>query len=610
MLRLMLCEVDSMPTTIASRADVPLTVRLVPILLATVACWVGVPHEVHAQADAGAPGPDSTSSALADAGAAGDSPDAASPGASGAAATGTSATSADAGPAPDAPSAEPEAAGNDSASTEATSLDQLKGQGGSVFNRLISLFGILALIAVAWSISEKRREVDWELVAWGVGLQLTFAFLIFYVPGVDDAFALAGDAVERLLKFTDEGSKFIFKSYAPPHNGSWAPALKNFAFQILPTIIFFSSLMTILYYLGVMQWIVRKFARLMRWTMGISGAESLSASANIFVGQTEAPLVVKPYVEEMTKSELMVVMTGGFATVAGGVMAIYVGMLSSQFPNIAQHLIAASVMSAPAAVVIAKVIFPETETPETLPEAEEGDAVEEIEFETKDANVLDAASRGASEGLDLALNVGAMLLAFLALIAMINYLIGWPSMKWNMGVLQTLADYYQSHGMEIPKGCAPDAVESSAQAVHSCVTQMAGADGAPSVTIAPALTLQKIFGYVFWPFAWVMGVPTEDCFLIAQLLGEKMVVNELVAYSSLAEMLSNPNVELQRRSVIIATYALCGFANFGSIGIQLGGIGGIAPSRKTELAQIALKAMIGGTLAAMMTATVAGVLVS
>ncbi len=598
-----------------SRGDVTLSVLVVLSWSAAIALGLGSPHTGWAQADAGPSArADTPGNTSASNGTTGDT--STRDGTSSRAEVQATSNSGpkeratgNAGPSPDASA--PPSSSSESASDESDtqSLNKLKGQGGSVFNRLISLLGILALIGVAWSISEKRYDVDWELVAWGVALQLAFAIMIFYVPYVDDAFSLAGDAVERLLKFTDEGSKFIFKSYAPPHQGEWAPALKNFAFQILPTIIFFSSLMTILYYLGVMQWIVRRFARLMRWTMGISGAESLSASANIFVGQTEAPLVVKPYVEEMTKSELMVVMTGGFATVAGGVMAIYVGMLSSQFPNIAQHLIAASVMSAPAAVVIAKVIFPETETPETLPETEEGDAVEEIDFETKDANALDAASRGASEGLDLALNVGAMLLAFLALIAMANYLIGWPSMKWNMGVLQTLTDHYQAHGLTIPDNCTPDVVESSAEAVHGCVTQMAGAEGAPEVTIAPALTLQTIFGYLFWPFAWVMGVPTQDCFYIARLLGEKMVVNELVAYSSLAGMLNNPDIELQRRSVIIATYALCGFANFGSIGIQLGGIGGIAPSRKKELAQIALKAMIGGTLAAMMTATVAGVLV-
>jgi CNT family concentrative nucleoside transporter len=467
----------------------------------------------------------------------------------------------------------------------------------SPLNKLVSLFGIFALLGVAYLMSTNRQAINWQLVATGIGLQLLFAIFIFYVPGGQALFEFATEGVKKLLDFTSAGSKFIFQSNVLQE---WHPALKNFAFSVLPTIIFFSSLMTILYHLGVMQKLVYFFAYFMQKLLNTSGAETLSAAANIFVGQTEAPLVVKPYVEDMTVSELMVVMTGGFATVAGGVMAIYVGMLEPIFPDIAGHLISASVMSAPAALVIAKIMYPETEVPETS-----GDL--ELNEESPDENLLGAASRGAGEGLTLALNVGAMLLAFLALIALVNYVIGLPSLMWNKQQLEALAEYYNAQGMAVPDGCTLNAVKDAA--VRDCAVQMNAAAGSPDLWVAPNITLEKIFGYIFWPFAWLMGVPFDDCYLIAQLLGEKMVVNELVAYSSLAEMLQNPDVQLSSRSVVIATYALCGFANFGSIGIQLGGIGGIAPSREGDLAKIALRAMIGGTLAAFMTATVAGVLV-
>jgi len=507
-------------------------------------------------------------------------------------ATGETAVGSDAGPPDDAEGA---------AESSSHALDSFRGGSGPGWmHRFLSLFGIVALLAFALALSTNRSEVDWELVAWGVGLQLLFGLLIFYAPLVHHLFEWAGAAVAKLLDFTDAGSEFLF-DFDNPMDGQWERGAKNFAFEILPTIIFFSTLMTILYYLGVMQMIVRAFALMMRKTMGISGAESLSASANIFVGQTEAPLVIKPYVEKMTVSELAVVMTGGFATVAGGVLAAYVRMLKPHFPGIGKHLITASVMSAPAALVVAKIIYPEADEPETM-----GDV--EMNFETEDENVIGAAARGASEGLGLALNVGAMLLAFLALIALVNYLVAWPGMQWNLGVLEQLNAFYQDRGMPVPEGCSLDQVEREARAIHACADQMAVAQGAPDVWIVPVITLQKVFGYVFWPFAFVMGVPTADCFHIGQLMGEKMILNEFVAYASLSEMLRS-GVELQRRSVVIATYALCGFANFSSIGIQLGGIGGIAPSRTDDLSKIALRAMIGGTIAAMMTATVAGAMV-
>lgn len=478
----------------------------------------------------------------------------------------------------------------------------------SFLDRAVSLLGIFALIFVAFLMSNNRKKINWRLVIVGVLMQLAFAVIIFYVPGGKYVFEFATAAISKLLEFTGEGSKFIFQSYV---TGKWEAPLINFTFAVLPTIIFFSSLMTILYHIGIMQKIVYVFAIVMQKAMGTSGAESLSAAANIFVGQTEAPLVIKPYVDKMTNSELMTVMTGGFATVAGGVLAIYVGMLKPTFPEIAGHLLAASVMSAPAALVIGKIIYPETEVPDTSGNIEMSD-------EKEDTNVIDAASRGAAEGLKLALNVGAMLLAFIALVALINYIIGLPSLLYNKGVLKDLIEAYGTAKLTVPAECIAETVKDGK--VMGCIATMKKglmADGvaanaaavAKGASTLPMVTLQQIFGYLFFPFAFIMGVPLSDCLLIGQLLGEKMILNELIAYSSLQRMLNDPNIVLQKRSIIIATYALCGFANVGSIGIQLGGIGGIAPGRKADLARIAVKAMLAGTLAAFMTATVAGVLV-
>ncbi len=440
-------------------------------------------------------------------------------------------------------------AGATTAGAEPVFTRQVRAGGSGIADRAVSFFGIFFFIGLAVLLSNNRKKIDWRLVVWGVALQLVFAVIIFFVPGGDAVFDFATKAVDKLLSFTGDGSSFIFSSFI---THAWEPPLINFAFAVLPTIIFFSSLMTIMYHLGIMQKIVYAVAWVMQRTMRTSGAESLSAAANIFVGQTEAPLVIKPYCDKMTMSELMTVMTGGFATVAGGVMAVYVGMLKDVFPDIAGHLIAASVMSAPAALVIGKIIFPETEVPETSGNLE-------MVAGSEDANVLDAASRGAAEGLTLALNVAAMLLAFIALISLINFLISLP---------------FQAVGM-----------------------------------MESAPTLQTLLSYPFSVIAWFMGVPYADCLHIGRLLGVKMVVNELVAYAELQVMLKDAAIHLQDRSVIIATYALCGFANFGSIGIQLGGIGGIAPRRKHDLAKIALRAMIAGTIAAFMTATIAGILV-
>ena len=432
---------------------------------------------------------------------------------------------------------------------EPIELSELRANGGDVpwWQRLVSFLGIGALILIAWGLSSHKGRFPWRVVGWGLGLQLLFALFILKTTAGLLLFSAINDAVVVLLELTEEGSRFVF--------GDYLDMRFSFALKVLPTILFFSSLMTILYHLGIMQRVVKGLAWLMQRTMGTSGSETLSAAANVFVGQTEAPLVIKPYIESMTRSELNAIMVGGFATVAGGVLAAYVGMLESTFADIAGHLVAASVMSAPAALVVAKVMLPETE-----PSATAGGA--ELTVEKVDANVIDAAARGASEGLKLALNVGAMLLAFLALVALLDLLIALPFHAYNW-IAEASVD---------PVG------------------------------------LTDILGWLFWPIAFVMGVAPEDCGTIGALLGEKIVLNEFVAYAHLGEHLGAGH-GLQHRSVVIATYALCGFANFGSIGIQIGGISGIAPSRRSDLARLGLRAMIGGTLAACLTATIAGLLV-
>ncbi|HIN79085.1 MAG TPA: NupC/NupG family nucleoside CNT transporter, partial [Gemmatimonadetes bacterium] len=379
-----------------------------------------------------------------------------------------------------------------------------------------------------------------------------------------DFFDVINTVVIALLGFTVDGASFIFGNLVyenvpvgsgPVGQGEFSEMpgqVANtgafFAFNVLPTIIFFSSLMTVLYHLGIMQLAVKGVAFVMQRTMRTSGAETMCAAGNIFVGQTEAPLLIKPFVERMTMSELMAVMSGGFATVAGGVLAAYVGILMVYFPDIAGHLIAASVMSAPAALVVAKLMYPENGKPETSENLE-------VSIETSDVNVIDAAARGASEGLFLALNVGAMLLAFIALMYMMNGLLGW-------------------------------------------LGSQVGVDG---------LTFELILGWLLAPLAWLMGVPWADAPMVASLIGVKTVLNEFYAYLQLAAILGSEH-DLQPRSIVITIYALSGFANFGSIGVQLGGIGGIAPSRRHDLARLGLRAMIAGSIAAFMTATVAGMI--
>ena len=400
------------------------------------------------------------------------------------------------------------------------------------------ILGILTLLAIAYAMSNNRNKINFRTVYWGLSLQVVFAIFILKTPIGKPIFSYLDKIITKLISFSDAGSDFLFKSYIA--DVGLHPALLNFAFRLLPTIIFFSSLMAVLYHFGIIQIIVKWIAKLMQKTMHTSGAETLSVSANIFVGQTEAPLMVRPFIGQMTKSELMVVMVGGFATVAGGVLAIYVKWLSD-IPGIAGHLLAASVMSAPAALVISKIIYPETENSKTS-----GDL--NIELGNKSSNSMEALGNGASDGLKLAANVGAMLIAFISIVALINYL---------LSIVGTSID--------------------------------------------------QILSIIFKPLAWTMGIPWNEAGFVGTLMGEKIVFTELIAFGELQTMIDNN--KLSERSAIIASYALCGFANFGSIGIQLGGIGGIAPERKKDLARLITKAMVGGALASWLTASVAGILI-
>ena len=401
----------------------------------------------------------------------------------------------------------------------------------------MGILGVIVLLGIAFAMSNNRSAISWKLVIWGLSLQFIFAIIILKSPIGIPFFSTIDIFIKNLLSFSDAGSDFLFKSFG---NNIVEGPLMNFAFRILPTLIFFSSLITVLYHLGVMQFLVKNTARIMQKTMGTSGSETLCISGNIFVGQTEAPLLVQPFVSTMTNSELTAVMIGGFATVAGGVMAMYVSMLGD-VPGIAGHLLAASIMSAPAALVVAKIIYPETEESKT-----KGDLV--ISIENNDDNVMEALSRGATNGMKLAANVAAMLIAFVAMIAMINALLG-----------------------------------------------------------IFGFSLEQILGLIFSPLAWTMGVPWNEANLVGSLMGKKLVLTELIAYGDLSSSISN-NL-LSERSAIISSYALCGFANFASIGIQLGGIGGIAPERRKDISKLGVKTMFGGALASWLTATIAGILI-
>lgn len=433
--------------------------------------------------------------------------------------------------------------------------------------------GMVAIIGIAIAFSNNRKAIDWKLVGTGLGIQFVLAVFIlkgsvmaeYWSPlGWPKAFfSWVSSFFVIVLDFTTEGAEFIFGDLAksPGMEGS----LGNFfAFQVLPTIVFFASLTAILYHYGILQKVVSWMSSGMQKLMGTSGAESLSVVANIFVGQTESPLVIKPYIEKMTKSELLTIMTGGMATIAGGVMAAYVQMLGNSYSAaqgvsldvgrlmFAEQLLGASLMAAPAALVIAKVIFPETSEPAT-----KGDV--EMSVEKTDANGIDAAATGAGVGLKLAANVGAMLLAFIALLAMGNYF---------LAEIGNLVGLNQALGFE--------------------------------------LTIETLLGWVIAPIAFIVGVPWADAINMGSLIGTKVVLNEFVAYLQLADMVEQNT--LSPKTITMATFALCGFANFSSIAIQIGGIGGLAPSRKSELASFGLLAVLAGTLANLMTATIAGML--
>jgi CNT family concentrative nucleoside transporter len=404
-------------------------------------------------------------------------------------------------------------------------------------DRLVSLLGLFVMIGIAYALSEKKKAIQWRTIVTGILLQVIFGLIILKTQFGRDVFDAAGRGFNAVLGYTTEGAKFLFGGLAVPSDSIGF----IFATMVLPTIIFMSALMSVLYHLGIMQKIVEVVARVMMKVMKTSGAESLAGAANIFVGQTEAPLVIKPYVNSMTKSELMCLMTGGMATVAGGVLAAYVG-----FGIDAGHLLAASVMSAPAALVCAKLLVPETEVSETA-------GVVKIDLPKVSDNVIDAAATGASDGLKLAANVAAMLLAFIALIAMLN------------GILSGIGGLFGY----------------------------------------PQLTFELIMGYLNAPIAWLIGVPWEDCFKVGSILGKKLVLNEFVGYLDLIAA----KAEISERSTILATYALCGFSNFSSIAIQIGGIGTMAPEKRPVLVAYGIKAMIGGTLACYMTACIAGLFI-
>jgi CNT family concentrative nucleoside transporter len=499
------------------------------------------------------------------------------------------------------------------------------------------VIGIGVLIGICYLLSANRRKINWPLVFKGLAIQITLAVMILYVPFVRKIFEIASRFFVVVLDFTEAGAQFLFGNLVTDLNSFGY----IFVFQVLPTIVFFAALSSLLYYLGVLQRIIYGFAWLMKRIMGLSGSESLAAAANVFIGQTEAPLIVKPYLEQMTKSEILCLMTGGMATIAGGVFAAYVGYLGDSFvaipemaeevlrssPNaveavrqfvsayiidtsgvsqaiadqqttailtagnllendvviaatetakeasrnlFAQHLLMASIISAPAAIVTSKILYPQVDADKVVQDFE-------LPRDTIGSNILEAISIGTTDGLRLAVNVGAMLLVFTALVAMINYVlsdvIGFytPINGW----VKSFAIFITDQGFQIQENAVK------------------------------GLNLEFLLGLLFAPISWLLGVPNQDIFLVGQLLGQKTVINEFFAYTELAKITKVLNI----KSLIIVTYALCGFANFASIGIQIGGIGAIAPGQRTTIAKFGITALIGGTVACFMTAAIAGMLV-
>lgn len=431
----------------------------------------------------------------------------------------------------------------------------------SMGNLLHGFAGMLVLLSLAFVFSRNKSAVNWKLVLTGVLLQVSFGLLVMKVPGVRDAFNLASMFFVKILDFTYQGAYFVFGSLVDPSKSQTFGFI--FAFKVLPTIIFFSALTTGLYYLGVLQKVVYVIAWIMTKSMRLSGAESLSGAANIFLGQTEAPLLVKPYIAGMTFSELMCLMTGGMATIAGGVLAAYVGFLGGDDPvaqqEFAAHLLTASIMNAPAAVVMSKILVPETQY--ELINQDLG-----INKEKIGSNLIDALSSGTIDGLKLAVNVGAMLIAFIALIALCNY--------------------------------ALEDIIGKATGLNTIIAESTG-------NKFSGLSLQYIFGSIFRFFAFAIGVEWQDSLVVGSLLGQKTILNEFVAYGSLANLAPGA---ISHKSVVISTYALCGFANISSIAIQIGGIGALAPNQKSSLSQLGFTALLGASLACMMSAAVAGML--
>ncbi|HMO03080.1 MAG TPA: nucleoside transporter C-terminal domain-containing protein [Kiritimatiellia bacterium] len=421
------------------------------------------------------------------------------------------------------------------------------------------LFGMVALIAIAWVFSVNRKRIHWRLVVSGTLLQVVIAWLVIKVPAVRAGFEQVSRFFIELMAFSRAGAEFLFGGLMNPDTMGFI-----FAFQVLPTIVFFSALTSALYYLNILQWVVYAFAWIMHRTMRLSGAESLAAAANIFVGQTEAPLVVKPYLERMTRSEMLSLMTGGMATIAGAVLVAYIGILGGGDPEqmqyFATHLLIASIISAPAALMTAKIMLPETE---------EVDRNLDVPRHSMGGNLLDAIATGTSQGIKLAVNVAAMLLVFTAMIALVNYLMG-----------DLLGE---------------------ASGLNARIAAWSGGR-------YDTLSLQVVLGLLFAPVAWLIGVPGGDLLTVGQLLGEKTILNEFYAYVTFGQ-LKEAGVIVSPKSILITTYALCGFANVASIGIQLGGISALAPGQRMTLAQLGVKALIAGTIASLLTACVAGMLV-
>jgi CNT family concentrative nucleoside transporter len=428
----------------------------------------------------------------------------------------------------------------------------------SLSSVLRGLLGIVVLLGISLLASTNRKAIRWKQIGIALALQFLIAVLVLKVPQVQFIFEIVGKFFVKILSFTDAGSEFLFKAFGS-NQMEWQ--LLNFAFKILPVIIFFSALTSLLFYLGILQKIVWLFAWVMKKTMKLSGSESLAAAANIFLGQTEAPLLIKPYISGMTRSEIMCLMTGGMATIAGSVFAAFIGFLGGDDPEsqlyFAKHLLTASVMSAPAAIAAAKIILPETESFSTSMD---------VSKEKIGTNFLEAIANGTSEGIKLAVNVAGMLLVFIAMVAMLNF-------------------FFYKIGD---------------------ITGLNGEIAELSEGRYDKFSFEFILGYLCAPFCWLLGVPSEDIFVVGQLLGQKTVLNEFYAYGTMGEYIKEGGKFVHMKSVIMVTYMLCGFANFASIGIQIGGIGALAPDKKSVLSQLGFRALIGGTVASLFTAVIIG----